>query len=356
MDQGGLIEKDKYLCHKRDIEKIFKDNSILPYNIKKHITLTFLNEKYELLPQNYNFKTINQNKINQDIYTHNQHWNSITNLTNQLIVTNPNPIVEVLKDEEMTPEEKLSKLVNERNEIIKEIENIKSEIQVFEQREKRDRMILMMEKIADNIKEDEFEIDDLHDYYLFGEKMSDIETKYLENMKKISKSNNKIFSNSKKKDDKLFVTKNYKVFDFNKLLLRLKKNNKIKIKKRKTKKFKRSCLSCFIADENLSFCDNCTAAYHTFCESFKAIYVIEQKLTIVICNECFCLYKENNKLLNEQSSLYDNCEFQIRNSNLKLKFKCPKFFNLDILSNENKVEVNEEITVLAKNLFKFYQK
>jgi hypothetical protein len=352
MDNGN--ESSNLLNSKRSNLKIFKENSILPYNVKKLASLHFLNEKYELLPQSSNNNSVD-NKRFKDLFPNDPNL-FCQNPNNQ----SSNPTFQVFcsdtKNEEKTNEEKLKRLIIEKNIVIREIQNIRAEIQVFEQREKRDRMIILMEKIAENINEDQFEIEDLKDMYIFGEKMSDIESKYLENMKKIQKNNlNKIFTNSKKKDDKLFVTKNLRVFDFNKLIMKLKKGRKVKIKKRKSKKYKKSCFSCFIADENLSLCENCTAAYHTYCESFKAIYIIDQKLTIVVCNECFSLYRDNNKLLKEQSSLYDNCEFQIRTNDLKLRYRCPKFYSTESETYLVKNDEQNEMTVLSKNLFKFYQ-
>ena len=348
-------EQNNLLNLKRTNHKLFKENNILPYNVKKLASLHFLNEKYELLPQTFNNNSTD-NKRFKDLFP-NYH-----NIFNQGISTqssNPylNSLNSEVKNEGQSNEEKLQRLISEKNKIIREIQNIKAEIQVFEQREKRDRMIILMEKIAEGINEDQFEIEDLKDMYIFGERMCDIESKHLENLKKAMKSTtpNKIFSNSKKKEDKLFVTKNLRVFDFNKLILKLKKGRKVKIKKRKTKKYKKSCFSCFIADENLSLCENCTAAYHTYCESFKAIFVIDQKQTIVICNECFCLYKQSNKLLKEQSSLYDNCEYQIRTNDLKLKYRCPNFSNIENESNSIKADEQKEMNVLSKNLFKYYQ-
>jgi hypothetical protein len=128
------------------------------------------------------------------------------------------------------------------------------------------------------------------------------------------------------------------------------------MKKRRNKKYKKGCFYCFKIDEKLSNCDNCSAAYHPSCESFKAIYVIEAKKTIVICNECFSLYNDSNKFLKEQPSRHDNCEFQIKTNDLKLKYRFPKISNLEE-ENEEPIKFGEanEMIQLVKNLFKYYK-
>ena len=87
------------------------------------------------------------------------------------------------------------------------------------------------------------------------------------------------------------------------------------------------CFNCLGNDPPLTTCENCSANYHPYCESFKGLFNIEGKKTITICNECFTAYKESNLIKKENKTLFDNCEFQIQNLSLRLKFRLPKLEN-----------------------------
>jgi hypothetical protein len=73
-----------------------------------------------------------------------------------------------------------------------EIDEIVNELEIFARHNRKCRMIEIMGKIADFINEDLFEIDELIDYFIFGNKQSNIENEYLDKQKRKYSNNIKL--------------------------------------------------------------------------------------------------------------------------------------------------------------------
>ena len=110
----------------------------------------------------------------------------------------------------------------------------------------------------------------------------------------------------------------------------------------------KTCYHCLGGENTLTTCENCSSSYHPYCESFKGLFNIEGKNSITICNECFTAYKENNLIKKENKTLFDNCEFQIQNLSLKLKFRIPKVDNFVQNINKTNASKNKSCNDLSK--------
>jgi len=108
----------------------------------------------------------------------------------------------------------------------------------------------------------------------------------------------------------------------------------------------KTCYHCLGSENTITTCENCSSNYHPYCESFKGLFNIEGKSSITICNECFSAYKESNLIKKENKSLFDNCEFQIQDLSLKLKFRVPKLENY--VQNINKTSKQKNANEVSK--------
>jgi len=114
------------------------------------------------------------------------------------------------------------KQIDERIPIIKEeIEEIVSELEIFEIQNRKRKMIHIMEHIADCIDDDLIDVDEMFDFFFFGDKVNSIEKEFLENQKrkykndynlceitnKMLNDDNEVYQESKKNKENTFIIK-----------------------------------------------------------------------------------------------------------------------------------------------------
>lgn len=72
-----------------------------------------------------------------------------------------------------------------------EIDEIVNELEYFQRETRKKRIIRLMEVIADNFDENSFDVDELMDFYFFGDRQCNIENQYIDSEKnKFLKANN----------------------------------------------------------------------------------------------------------------------------------------------------------------------
>ena len=157
----------------------------------------------------------------------------------------------------------------ERIDLIHEIGEIINELEVFERTNRRKRMVILMERIADVIDDDLICEDELTDKLFFGNKISNIENEYInrERIKKMDYFDNQMckqINNILEDDDKNAI-------------------NLVKMKRyRKIIGYRKDCHKCGKKLKNKKYrCIKCKYVYHYNCMEYK---IIKRKK---ICLECY---------------------------------------------------------------------
>jgi hypothetical protein len=216
-----------------------------------------------------------------------------------------------------------------KEDLIQEMEEIVSNLELFAREKRKKMMIMLMEKIADNLDNDITSPEELTDFLFYGNRTHLIEKEYLLTKKQrdgnFLNNNN---SNKKKKDDKRIMNLNQILLDDDLNYLQLTKNNKKKTRKSLGKR--KRCFKCYkkeIKRKNiLEKCGNCPAVYHLSCENFKAVFIKNDNLSVLMCANCLNLYKDKLIISDSFSNNHD-CQYEIVQKSNQIKFRCPNFEN-----------------------------
>ena len=157
---------------------------------------------------------------------------------------------------------------NERSNLIHEIGEIINELEVFERTNRRKKMVLLMEKISEQLDDDLISEEELTDKLFFGNRICNIEKEYInkERIKRMDYFDNQMckkINNILEDDDKDI--------------------NFVKLKRyRKINRNKKNCSKCEIKSKLRRYkCVNCKCIFHYNCMEYK---IIKRNK---ICSKCF---------------------------------------------------------------------
>ncbi len=117
----------------------------------------------------------------------------------------------------LDPDEKINSTVNAAEDLEnnvsalkEEIDEIMNELELFARKNRKNKMINLMERIAENIDDSLFDIEELTDFVFFGNKQTNIENEYLETQRKKYVNNIKLVEYTNKllmNDDDVYFSK-----------------------------------------------------------------------------------------------------------------------------------------------------
>jgi hypothetical protein len=179
---------------------------------------------------------------------------------------------------------------DEKQALIDEANEILDELEVFERHNRKVKMMVLMEKLAEQMDNDMINIDELTDFTLFGDKICNIEKRHLQNEKKSN-----IFNPN------LVVKINKMLEDDNRIGLPIEDNNNIidnssnNIQRQVTKapvvpskpihKNKKTCNACRVEGGRVYKCSKCKKSFHKKCHIYK--YQITNNIRKKICKDCY---------------------------------------------------------------------